>query len=218
MPRTIHGLLLAVLVLPGCYDTTRPRDVTPPAEPRGLYSVTGDGKVTLPWLANTEGDVAGYRVYMGPCANGASCPYDPVATTTLTVFTVASLTNGVTSYYGVTAFDRAGNESELSLEDVRDTPRPAGVGAALRAVQDSPALSGWDFSAYRVRPWDDPRTDMYFSANGSIDEMLTADPVTIGIQDVGFASTLDAVDFAPPAGWSPTGSAARSRSAARDGS
>jgi hypothetical protein len=206
MPRTLYGLLLAALMVPGCYDGVGPRDVTPPASPRGLYSVTGDGRVTLHWLANTEGDVAGYRVYMGPCATGASCPYDPVATTMRTVFTVGQLANGVTAYYGVTAFDGAGNESELSLEDVRDTPRPAGTGAALSAVQASPALSGWDFSAYRVRPWDDPRTDMYFSANGSIDEMLTADPVAIGIQDVGFASTLDAVDFAPPAGWSPTGS------------
>ena len=209
MPRTIFGLLFAALLVPGCYDNSPglgPRDVIPPAEPRGLYSVTGDGRVTLHWLANTEGDVAGYNVYVSACARGPGCRYDPVATTTQTVFTVGSLVNGVTAYYGVTAFDKAGNESELSIDDVRDTPRPAGVGAGLSAVQVSPALSGWDFSAFRVRPWDDPRTDIYFSANGSIDEMLTADPVTVGIQDVGFASTLDAVDFAPPAGWSPTGS------------
>ena len=209
MPRTIHGLLLAALLLPGCQDEhpfVSPADVTPPAPPRGVYSVTGDGRVTLHWLAGTEGDLAGYYVYKAPCLNGADCRYDPIGITKGTVFVVDHLVNGVTEYYAVTAFDQAGNESDLSLEDVGDTPRPAGVGAALRAVQDVPASSGWDFSAHRVRPWNDPLTDMYFSADGSIDVMFTADPVAVGIQDVGFAPTLDALDFAPPAGWSPTGS------------
>lgn len=209
MPRTLHGLLLAGLLLPGCYDgssSVAPRDVTPPTPPRGVYSVTGDGRVTLHWLANTERDIAGYNVYMAPCLEGAGCPYDPVGTTRGTIIMVDQLANGVTAFYAVTAFDGAGNESDLSLEEVQDTPRPAGVGAVLRAVQDSPTSSGWDFSAYRVRPWNDPRTDMYFSADSSIDLMLTTDPVAVGIQDLGFASTLDAVDFAPPAGWSPTGS------------
>lgn len=207
MLRPMSGLLLAALLLPGCYDdpTFGPRDVTPPAAPRGLYSVTGDGRVTLHWLANTEGDVAGYRVYMSPCATGGNCPYDPTGTTSGTVFTVPDLANGVTRYYAVAAFDASGNESDLSYENVFDTPRPAGTGAVLSALQDKPLLSGWDFSAYAVRAWDDPRTDMYFSSNPSFDEMLTPDPALTSIQDMGFAPTFDAVDFAPPAGWSPTG-------------
>ena len=210
MLRPMSGLLLAALLLPGCYDdpTFGPHDVTPPAAPRGLYSVTGDGRVTLHWLANTEGDVAGYRVYMSPCATGGDCPYDPVGTTSGTVFSVPNLVNGVTRYYAVAAFDASGNESELSgdrsHEDVFDTPRPAGTGAVLSALQDKPLLSGWDFSAYTVRAWDDPRTDIYFSST-SFDEMLTPDPALTSIQDMGFAPTFDALDFAPPAGWSPTG-------------
>jgi hypothetical protein len=209
MQRQIFGLLLAALFLPGCLDeptVLAPRDVTPPAAPRGLYSVTGDGRVTLHWLANTEPDVAGYHVYVSPCARGGSCRYDPVGTAVWTTFVIQGLPNGVTRYYAVAAFDDSGNESDLSEPDVFDTPRPAGTGVTLRALQDRPALSGWDFSAYSVRAWDDPRTDMYFSTNGSIDVMLTPDPALTGIQDMGFATTLDAVDFAPPAGWSPTGS------------
>jgi len=208
MQRSMFGLLLAALFLPGCHDDTvvAPRDVTPPAAPRGVYSVTGDGRVTLHWLANTESDVAGYHVYMSPCASGGGCPYDRAGTTAGTSFVVQSLTNGVTRYYAVAAFDASGNESDLSYQDVYDTPRPAGTGATLNALQDRPASSGWDFSAYSVRAWDDPRTDIYFSSTVSIDEMLTPDPALTGIQDMGFASTLDAVDFAPPAGWSPTGS------------
>jgi len=207
MLRPIFGLLLAALFLPGCDDqTVAPRDVMPPAAPRGLYGVTGDARVTLHWLANTEADVTGYHVYMSPCASGDTCPYDRVGTTSGTAFTVQGLPNGVTRYYAVAAFDAAGNESDLSYEDVFDTPRPAGTGATLHALQDRPALSGWDFSAYSVRAWDDPRTDMYFSSNGSIDEMLTPDPSLTRIQDMGFAASFDALDFAPPAGWSPTGS------------
>ena len=39
------------LLIAGCDDTSSPRDTTPPAAPRGFYSVTGDGSVTLHWLA-----------------------------------------------------------------------------------------------------------------------------------------------------------------------
>jgi hypothetical protein len=168
--------------------------------------VTGDGQVTLHWLANTERDVAGYHVYTSPCASGPDCPYDRTGTTIGTVFTVPDLPNGVTLYYAVAAFDRAGNESDLSYEDIHDTPRPAGTGAILNARQVHPESSGWDFSSYGVRAWDDPRTDIYYSSNGSFDEMLTPDPALASIQDMGFAPTLDAVDFAPPTGWSPSGS------------
>lgn len=205
MIRTLKPWMLgfALLVLPGCWDdTVAPRDVTPPAAPRGVYSVTGDGQVTIHWLANTEGDVAGYRVFEGDCASGASCPYDLVGATTGTSFTVTGLANGATKYFAVAAYDRANNESDLSYDNVFDTPRPEGFGLVLAAAQDKPALSGWDFSAYMIRPWNDAQTDMYFSAT-TIDEMLV--PSGTGIQDMGYAASLDAVDFAPATGWSPTG-------------
>lgn len=208
MLRPISALLLAALLVSGCQGDPMlaPHDVTPPAAPRGLYSVTGDARVTLHWIANTEGDVAGYHVYMAPCATGGDCPYDRVGTTSGTSFAVQELPNGVTRFYAVAAYDGSGNESDLSYADVFDTPRPAGFGATLLALQDKPAQSGWDFSAYAVRAWDDPQTDIYFSSNGTFFEMLTPDPAFTSIQDMGFASSLDAVDFAPPSGWSPTGS------------
>jgi len=207
MLRAMLGTLLAAILLPGCYDSTlAPRDVTPPAAPRGVYSVTGDTQVTFHWLANTEADVAGYNIYDSPCANGPGCPYSLVGTTVGTSFVVSGLGNGATKYFAVAAIDRAGNESDLSYDDIWDTPRPAGSGALLRPWQTQPALSGWDFAAHTVRAWNDARTDVYFSADSTIDLMLTRDPSSSDIQDMGFASSLDAVDFAPPAGWSPTGS------------
>ena len=199
-------LIAAVGGLSGCHnETTTPRDLTPPAAPRGFRSVTGNHAVYLGWLANTERDVAGYRIYQAPCASGSSCPYTRIGGTSGTSFTAAGLTNGVTAYYAVAAYDFAGNEGDLSYEAVFDTPRPEGFGARLSDFLTSPAIAGWDLSTGQVRSWDDAATDMFYGYNGSVFQMFVPDYQT-DIQDAGYASSLDAVDFAPAGGWSPTGS------------
>jgi hypothetical protein len=197
-------LIAAVAALSGCHDeTTAPRDRTPPAAPRGFRSVTGDHTVYLSWLANTEPDVAGYRIYQAECASGPNCPYTRIGSTANTNLTVSGLSNGITAYYAVAAYDFAGNEGELSYETVFDTPRPEGVSAQLADFLTSPATAGWDFSAEQVRRWDDGAADMFYGYNGSVFQMFV--PNLTDIQDAGYASSLDAVDFAPNNGWSPTG-------------
>jgi len=214
--RKVIAILLAAAALgaAGCNDTSSPRDVTPPAAPRGLFSVTGDKEVTLSWLANTEGDLAGYRVYEAPCASGSNCPYDRIGATAATQFVATGLTNGVTRYFAISAVDRAGNESDLSFEDVFDTPRPAGS-TALNNFVNGTANAGWDFSAFAKVASNDPAADIYYGNNGSVAQMFATvvqvQPnvfVPNDIQDAGYASSLDAVDFSPvgqTAGWSPTG-------------
>ena len=207
-------LAAAALGVAGCNDSSSPRDVTPPAAPRGLFSVTGDHSVTLSWLANTEGDLGGYRVYEAPCASGSNCPYDRIGATQATQMVVNGLTNGVTRYYAISAVDNAGNESPLSYEDVFDTPRPAGSTALSNFVSDT-THTGWDFSAFAKVTLNDPTSDMFYGNNGSIAQMFATEvqvqPGTFvpnDIQDAGYASSLDAVDFSPVgtgAGWSPTG-------------
>ena len=208
-------ILLALLVfgVAGCDETsTGPRDVVAPAAPRGFYSVTGDGEVTLYWLENTEADLAGYRLYMSPCESGSSCPYDRIGSTSATQFVATGLTNGVTRYYAVAAVDHAGNESALSYETVFDTPRPAGTALPLTNFTVQPANAGWDFSAFTRQAYTAAGTDIYYGDNGSVRQMFTTGvEVSPGnflytdIQDAGYASSLDAVDFAPTNGWSPTG-------------
>lgn len=199
-------LLASVAVLAGCRDdVTGPRDHTPPAAPRGFRSVTGDHTVYMSWLDNTEPDVAGYRIYEGPCETGSDCPYERIGSTGGTTFTATGLANGVTRFYAVAAYDYAGNESALSYETVFDTPRPEGEGARLSSYLASPAASGWDFSAFQVRAFDNATTDMFYGDNGSTLMMFVPDFQT-DIQDAGYATHLDAVDFAPNGGWSPTGS------------
>jgi hypothetical protein len=199
-------VLCLALFAGGCQDETEtaPKDTTPPAAPRGLYSVTGDQSVALIWLPNTEGDLAGYRIYIGACPDPASCPYTMVGNTSASTFTVTGLTNGVVRYFGVAAVDHAGNQSALALDPYGDTPRPAGTGRSLGDRNAAPATSGYDFSAEVVRPWDDPSTDMYFESVAGVAQMIC--PFTdTDIQDAGYATSLDAVDAAPSAGWSATG-------------
>jgi hypothetical protein len=127
-----------------------------------------------------------------------------VGSTSGTQFTVSSLTNGVTRYFAVAAYDFAGNESALSYDTIFDTPRPEGFNAAVTNYLTVPATGGWDFSAQTTRAWNDAQTDMFYGFNGAVLEMFVPD-LTTEIQDAGYATTLDAVDFAPTAGWSPTG-------------
>lgn len=211
MNRLWMGMLLA-LALAGCRDNDRVvavRDVTPPAAPRGLYSVTGDGRVTLSWLGNTESDLVGYKVYMAPCASGSSCPYDYVLTTAGTTTAITALANGTTRFFAVAAYDRAGNESDLSYEDVYDTPRPAGFGLSLGCASSEPAIAGIDLSAYGTpsfrQAWDGADVDIFQDVVGGSRIMYAAFTDT-DIQDAGYATSLDAVSWAPDAGWSPDGS------------
>ena len=214
--RKVIPILLAAAAfgIAGCNDSSSPRDVTPPAAPRGLYSVTGDHQATLSWLGNTEGDLAGYRIYEAPCASGSNCPYDRIGATAATQFVATGLTNGVTRFFAISAVDAAGNESPLSYEDVFDTPRPAGS-TALNNFVNGLAGAGWDFSSFAKVAADDPSADIFYGNNGRIGQMFATlvvaapgDTIPNDIQDAGYASSLDAVDFSPVgvnAGWSPTG-------------
>jgi hypothetical protein len=158
--------------------------------------------------------VSGYRVYEAPCASGSSCPYDRIGVTAGTQFVVNGLQNGVTRFFAVSAVDNAGNESPLTYEDVFDTPRPEGT-TTLNNFVNGTAGAGWDFSAFANVASDSPSADVFFGDNGTIAQMFaTSVEVQPGvfinndIQDAGFASSLDAVDYAPigaNAGWSPTG-------------
>jgi hypothetical protein len=193
--------LVVPLALAGCRDDSVSPRSSAPAAPRGVYTVTGDEEVTVHWLANTESDIAGYAVYWSTCDD---CRYDLIGTTTGTTFTVTGLTNGVTRFYAVLAYDRDGNESDLSYETLFDTPRPEGAGVVLNNYLQSEPSSGYDFSDFTDRNWDDLRTDIFFGSNGAVDQMFARDSLT-DIQDYGYASGLDVIDYAPDAGWSPSG-------------
>ena len=70
---------------------------------------------TLTWSANTESDLAGYKIYRATTSGGYGAP---VATLqgNVTTYIAAGLQSGTTYFFVVTAYDLSGNESPRSNE------------------------------------------------------------------------------------------------------
>jgi hypothetical protein len=199
---------VAAVLLPfvaGCEDENPVVVDTPPFPPDGVFSLTGDGVVSIYWNANWEDDLAGYAVYRSTTDPGPYFFIDEVAATE-TFYDDTDVVNGETWYYAVTAFDRAGHESELSRESVFDTPRPEGFGLVLVELGQDPSRAGYDFSSLSGIPQAAAlgTTDIFFESAGGV-QFLRA-KVGVDIQDYGLID-LPYVDYAPDTGWSPTGQA-----------
>jgi hypothetical protein len=87
------------------------------------------GTATVSWDANTESDLAGYKIYYGTtprtgtdpkaCGNcGYSTVYDAGKVTS---YTFSNLTNGSTYYFSVSAYDTSNNLSPFSTPEVGKT-------------------------------------------------------------------------------------------------
>lgn len=86
-------------------------DHFPPAVPSGLRADAAGDSVALVWEPDTEADLAGYRLYRelgdGPWLKLAEVNAVPS-------YSDAAVEHGKTYRYAVTAFDKAGNESDRS--------------------------------------------------------------------------------------------------------
>ena len=192
-------LIMGAAFFVGCEDERccfRP-DYTPPALPRGVTSVTGDWEVYLFWYPNTEPDLAGYNVYVGSEPEGY---YTLIASTPSANFVDRGVINGETYYYAVSAYDYNGNESELSMDFVFDTPRPEGWGARLWDFHMFPNDAGYDFATQLVLPYTDRHADIYFEVDNGLPFMWRGSENT-DIQDFGYTISIDDVDYAPEFGW-----------------
>jgi len=78
-----------------------------------LTQPTTTASAGLSWTANTEPDLAGYKVYIGT-QSGLYNP--PITLGTVTTYTATNLTSGKTYYFCISAFDSANNESPCSPE------------------------------------------------------------------------------------------------------
>ena len=199
--------------LAGCDDDPcEPVDQDAPAVPRGLVSITGDRQVELRWFANEEWDIHGYRVYRSDEAAGY---YDRIAwvsahdpgTVYEEVYVDAPLPNGETVYYAVSAVDYSGNESDLSWEEVFDTPRPEGFGLWLDSFYHDPGGCAYDFLHRQVTDYDDLDADIAYAydPDTEIAWMWGLDNPDTGfwteLQDAGVAH-MDDITWAPVEGWS----------------
>jgi hypothetical protein len=202
----ISILLMAPLFIFGCCDddnvyVVRP-DHTPPSMPKGIYSITADEAVWLYWEPNDEKDLAGYRIYRKTDPN--SNKYYHHATVDDPPYVDYEVDNGYTYYYGVTAFDFDGNESDLS-DIAFDTPRPEGPGVMYDRFLE-PSLSGFDFSGPDILDWEDDSTDVYLEYDDYLETffLCVANNLT-DIQDFGYTEDFDVATYAPERGWSNVG-------------
>jgi len=78
------------------------------------------GSATLTWNANTEPDLAGYRIYYGTSPRTGSCPSggysNNLTVGNVTSYNFNSLTDGMTWYFSVAAYDTSNNTSCFSAE------------------------------------------------------------------------------------------------------
>ncbi len=101
---------------------------TLPARPVGLKLTQGTGNVALNWTANTESDLAGYKVYRGLTPNSGTLLAKDLKTNTYTDLTAV---DGTTYYYAVTAVDAEDESyrSEEAANKINYTPLPGKVEA-----------------------------------------------------------------------------------------
>jgi hypothetical protein len=215
----IMALALPALFLTGCDSDDDPIivDTAPPAVPTGVFSVTGDGVVSVYWNDITLDDLIGYDVYRhdgddpvyGEYVYLGTVAWDEQLTDDYMFhyFDDFDVVNGETYYYAVLSYDDSGNESDLSYETVIDTPRPEGEGIVLFAESVDATKCGFDFSAANpvaqaanVSTTDiiielDPVTDILYVKAATLDVML---------QDYGTIE-LVWVDYAPASGYSLAG-------------
>jgi len=184
-----------------------------PATPQGVYSVTGDQQVWIYWNGIYERDVSEYVVYR---SGDAVTGYTEIATVAavdnpsldLLIYEYAdnSVSNGDTYYYAVTAVDRAGQESELSAENVFDTPRPDGVSSIFPVEVDS-TLAGFNLETGQNVVYNSAAADVWIDTDlidGDI-TYLNAGSLNTDIQDLGYTSDIDEISWAPSMGWSQLG-------------
>lgn len=81
-------------------------DTVPPASPKGLSGIAGNGWARISWTKNTESDLDGYKIYRDG---------QLIGTTKENSYTDDDIVNGVQYTYQISAFDKNGNESTLSV-------------------------------------------------------------------------------------------------------
>ena len=202
------AVVIAAVMLPfvaGCEDDSPVVVDTPPFPPDGVFSITGDGVVSIYWNANWEDDLAGYAVYRSTSDPGPYFLLEEVAADQ-TWYDDTDVVNSETWFYAVTAFDRNGHESELSRETVFDTPRPEGINLVLVELGQDPSHAGYDFSSLSGTSQNAAlgTTDIYYESVGGVKYLRTT--AGVDIQDYGLID-LVYVDWAPDTGWSPSGQA-----------
>lgn len=145
------------------------------------------GKAGLTWTKNREMDLAGYRVYRR--AKGGSFPATPLATTTSTSYTDATLpVTGAAYEYTVRAYDKAGNVSSgtaplaVTTADRTAPGVPGGLSAASEMdglrVRWTAVAGAASYRVYRATTADGTYTKVGGTAETSFADASTTEDAT----------------------------------------
>lgn len=182
-----------------------------PAAPQNVFSITGDHKIFLYWNGPYEADIDEYIIWRSndPVDNyveigSVNAVSNPNLDLLIYEYVDYSAVNGHTYYYAVSSVDLAGQVSELSAEDVFDTPRPEGD-AEMFDSAFAPSNSAFIFSAGSVVPVSSLLADVFVDKVAGIFYINAVDDLT-DIQDMGYTSpNFNDISWAPSDGWSENG-------------
>jgi hypothetical protein len=112
---TVNAVALAANTYRATITVTDPRALNSPQQIPVTLVMTApaSSQAILSWDANTEANLAGYKLYVGTASGTYGAPVD---VGNITTFKVIGLVKGKTYYFVVTAYDTAGNESDYSVE------------------------------------------------------------------------------------------------------
>jgi len=205
-------LILSVFLIMACDERSTTYivddDNTPPPVPTGVTTTTGDETVWIDWQPIIGiPDLDGFKVWRSI----DNSEFFRIATVgaNVTTYEDNTVTNGITYYYGISSFDRSGNESDASFnyETAFDTPRPEGFNEVIYDFHDPAHIdsSGFDFSRYEPVYYDASSCDMFLEYDATIP--IPAFFIWLGyngrfIQDMGYTDSFDDITFAPNTGWS----------------
>jgi hypothetical protein len=181
-------------------------DNQPPAVPTCVTSITGDTYVIVEWNPVEVDDIEGYGVYRSREYDGTYMRIGDVAWDEPTEFWDEGLTNGVTYFYAVDAYDISGNVSDLSYEWVDDTPRPEGWDMQWMTRQFEPDEAGIaiipdQYDSIVILPYNSFAAQYYLSRpEGGLMRIVPLKGNQL--QDFGFTYSEDDISEAPLDGWS----------------
>jgi hypothetical protein len=182
-----------------------------PAAPQNVFSITGDEQIFLYWNGPYEADIDEYIIWRSndPVTNyveigSVNAAPNPNLDLLIYEYIDFSVNNGQTYYYAVSSVDLSGQISDLSAEDVFDTPRPEGVDEMFDSAF-APSNSAFIFSAGSVVPVSSLFADVFVDEVGGVFYLNAVDDLT-DIQDMGYTSPdFSDISWAPSDGWSENG-------------
>jgi fibronectin type 3 domain-containing protein/glucose/arabinose dehydrogenase len=95
-------------------SAARGADATAPNVPTGVTGSSRLDGVLVNWVANTEGDLAGYKVYRSTSIDGTYTALNGGTVLTNNTLLDTGTNESATYYYKVSSVDQAGNESAMS--------------------------------------------------------------------------------------------------------